>query len=144
MTDLMLSERRDSPPPSVHQVMEYSRLLPLKSLRNTNMRDAVTLTQRLSITPSSLATGITLEALKFVKGCLSISGNYCNMRDAVTLTQRLSITPSSLATGITLEALKFVKGCLSTGGNYCAGDAFSSRQTDENSMNDAHFCPHTL
>ena len=41
------------------------------------MREAVTLSQRLSITLRSLATGITLEALKFVKDYISISRNYC-------------------------------------------------------------------
>jgi len=66
------------------------------------------------------------------------------MRDAVTLSQCLSITLRSLTTGITFEALKFVKVYLSFSGNYCARDAFNARQIDENCMNIAHFCPHTI
>ena len=38
------------------------------------MREAVS--QRLSITLRSLATGITFEDLKFVKCYISVSGNY--------------------------------------------------------------------
>ena len=47
-------------------LMGYSRLLPLQSLKNTNTRESVTRSQRLSMTLRYLGTGSNFEDMKFI------------------------------------------------------------------------------
>jgi hypothetical protein len=73
MTDLTVSKKKDFFfDLTVYQLMGYSRLFtPTIAKKNTNMREAVIHSQRLSITLRYLATGNNFEDLKFIRLLLS-------------------------------------------------------------------------